>query len=84
MRVTLLAFRHRVQTAMRLGVPSTRTRSFCTFALKRRRERRCECEMLFPNPGFLPQTSQTEAMIERVYRTTLMVNGNGCSATPRA
>jgi hypothetical protein len=84
MRVTLLAFRQRVQTAMRFGVPSTRTRSFWTFALNLRLDRRCECEMLFPKPGFLPQTSQTEAMVGGVYRTTLIHHGNGRGTTPRA
>jgi fatty acid kinase len=29
--------------------------------LKRRGVRRCECETLLPNPGPLPQMSQTEA-----------------------
>jgi hypothetical protein len=52
--------------------------------LKRRRDRRCEWEMLFPNPGFLPQTSQTEAMAEAVYLSTLIRNGNGSGTTPRA
>ena len=61
-RVTLLALRQRVQTATFLGVPLTRTRIFWTFALKRRRVRRCEWEMLFPNPGVLPQISHTEAI----------------------
>ena len=57
-----MAFRQLVQTATRLGEPSTITLSFCTFALKRRLVRRWECDMWLPNPGFLPQTSHTEAI----------------------
>lgn len=30
--------------------------------LNRRRDRRWEWEMLFPNPGFFPQMSHTDAM----------------------
>ena len=60
--LTLLAFRHLVQTAMRLGVPFTITRIFWTLGFHRRRERRCECEMLLPNPGDFPQTSHTDAI----------------------
>ena len=51
-----------MQTATRLGEPFTITLIFCTFALKRRRDRRCECEMLFPNPGVFLQMSQTDAI----------------------
>jgi hypothetical protein len=32
------------------------------FGFHRRRERRWEWEMLFPNPGVFPQISQTEAI----------------------
>ena len=57
-----MAFRHFVQTATRLGAPFTTTRIFWMFGLKRRRDRLWEWEMLFPNPGVLPQTSHTEAI----------------------
>ena len=63
----MFALRQRVQTATFLGAPLTRTLIFWTFALKRRRVRRWECEMLFPNPGVLPHISHTEAITpERV------------------
>ena len=65
--VTLLALRHFVQTATRLGVPLIMTRIFWMFGLKRRRERLWEWEMLFPNPGVLPNTSHTEAMTDEGY-----------------
>lgn len=58
----------RVQTLRRLLVPPTTARTFCTFALKRRRERRCECEMWLPNDGALPQMSQTEAITRADYQ----------------
>jgi len=58
----LFALRHLAHTFMRLTVPLTRARTRCTFGFQRRRERRCECEMLFPKPGVFPQTSQTEAI----------------------
>ena len=57
-----MALRHFVQTATFFGEPLTSTLIFCTFALKRRRVRRCEWEMVFPNPGVFPQMSQTEAI----------------------
>ena len=34
------------------------------FGFQRRRVRRCECEMLLPKPGPLPQTSQVAATVE--------------------
>jgi hypothetical protein len=59
-RLTLFAFRHLVQTFNRFGVPPTTTRILCTLGFHRRRDRRWECEMLFPNPGVFPQMSHTE------------------------
>jgi hypothetical protein len=60
--MTLLALRHFVQTDRRLGAPSTITRIFWTLGFQRRRVRRCECEMLFPNAGAFPQMSHLEAI----------------------
>lgn len=62
---TLLAFKHLVQTFARLGTPFTTTRIRCTFGFQRLRERRCECEILFPNPGVFPQMSHTDAIRPR-------------------
>ena len=61
-RRTLLALRHLVHTLSRFGDPSTITLSRWMLGFHRRRERRCEWEMLFPNPGVFPQMSQTEAI----------------------
>ena len=60
--MTLLALRHFVHTATRLGAPLIITRILWMLGLKRRRDRLWEWEMLFPNPGVLPQTSHTEAI----------------------
>jgi hypothetical protein len=61
-RTTLPAFRQDVHTFMRLRceIPIFA----CTvwmFGFHRRRVFRCECETELPNPGPLPQTSQTAA-----------------------
>ena len=61
-RETLLALMHFVQTEMRLGAPFTIARTRWIFGFQRRRVRRCEWEMLFPNPGDFPQMSHTEAI----------------------
>lgn len=79
-RVTLFAFRQRVQTATFLGVPLTRTRIFWTFALKRRRVRRWEWEMVFPNPGVFPQISHTEAITPGRVPQRMALQGRGGSA----
>ena len=50
---------------------STMARTFCTFGFQRRLVRRCEWLMRIPNCGFLPHTSQTDAM-----------TGNPCSYEP--
>jgi hypothetical protein len=60
-RATLPAFKHEVQTLTRFGVPPTTVRTFWMLGFHRRGVRRCECEMLFPNPGPLPHTSQLAA-----------------------
>src|SRR5215471_13356649 len=60
-RVTFPALMHEVQMRSRRGVRPTTTRMVWMFGFQRRRVRRCECEILLPKPGRLPQTSQTEA-----------------------
>ena len=60
-RTTLPALMHEVHTLSRFGVPATTVRTVWMLGFQRRRVRRCECEILLPNPGCLPQTSQTEA-----------------------
>lgn len=62
-RTTLPALMHEVQAFTRLGVPPTRVRTVWMLGFQRRRVRRCEWETLLPNPGPLPQTSQTEATV---------------------
>jgi hypothetical protein len=49
-----------VQTRKRLLVPPARVRTIWMFGFQRRGVRRWEWETLFPNPGALPQISQTE------------------------
>jgi hypothetical protein len=56
--VTLPAFKQEVQTFNRVGVPLTVARTRWMFGFQRRLVRRWEWEMLCPNPGPLPQTSQ--------------------------
>jgi len=62
-RETLPALMHEVQAFTRLGVPPTLVRTVWMLGFQRRRVRRCEWETLLPNPGPLPQTSQTEATV---------------------
>jgi hypothetical protein len=52
---------HEVQTLSRFGVRPTTARTRWMFGFQRRDVRRCECEMLLPKPGPLPQTSQLAA-----------------------
>ena len=54
--MTLPAFRQRVQTYSRLGVPPTSILIFWRFGSKRRFEATIEWERLWPNAGPLPQT----------------------------
>ena len=61
-RETLLALMHFVHTESLLGAPLTTARMRWMLGFQRRRLRRWECEMLFPNPGDLPQISHTEAI----------------------
>src|ERR1044072_7213300 len=60
-RETLPALMHEVQAFTRFGVPLTTVRTRWMFGFQRRDVRRCECEMLLPKPGPLPQTSQLAA-----------------------
>ena len=60
--MTLPALRQEVQTLSRFGVtPFTSVRTRWMLGFQRRLVRRCECEMLCPKPGPLPQTSQLAA-----------------------
>src|SRR5215470_17358741 len=59
--MTLPALMHEVHTLSRFGVPPTTVCTVWMLGFQRRRVRRCECEILLPKPGCLPQTSQTEA-----------------------
>ncbi len=59
---------------MRLREPPTIARTRWMFGFQRREVRRCECEMLLPKLGFLPQTSQLAAT------GYLLRPGNGWSA----
>ena len=52
-----------VQTVSLVGVPLTTVRTVWTLGFQRREVRRCECEMLLPNPGPLPQTSHLAATV---------------------
>ncbi|HAN72367.1 MAG TPA: dihydroxyacetone kinase [Actinobacteria bacterium] len=52
-----------VQAFTRLGVPFCTVRTVWMFGFQRRFVRRWECEMLFPKPGPLPQTSQLAATV---------------------
>ena len=54
--VTLPAFKQRVQTYSRRGVPPTSMRTFWRFGLKRRRVATMEWLRLFPNEGPLLHT----------------------------
>lgn len=55
------ALMHEVQTLSRFGVRPTTARTRWMLGFQRRDVRRCECEMLLPKPGPLPQTSQLAA-----------------------
>lgn len=62
-RDTLPALMHDVHTFIRFGVEPTTARTRWMFGFQRRLVRRCECEMLCPKPGPLPQTSQVAATV---------------------
>ena len=68
LRVTLPAFTHEAQARTRVGVPSTTVRTVWMFGFQRRLVRRWEWEILLPNPGPLPQTSQVAAMGDSIPR----------------
>jgi hypothetical protein len=61
--VTLPALRQEVHTLRRLGVRPIRARTVWILGFQRRDVRRCECEILLPKPGPLPQTSQVAATV---------------------
>jgi hypothetical protein len=69
--------RHPVQTFTRLGVPPTSARTRWMFGFQRRLVRRCECETFMPNDGFLPQISQTDAMMNILLRSARRSAGTG-------
>src|SRR3954454_22672055 len=62
-RTTLPALRHLAQTLRRFGAPATTARTRWMFGFQRRFVRMCECEMLCPKLGPLPQTSQLAATV---------------------
>lgn len=66
-RVTLPALMHDVHTFMRLGVDPTTARTRWMLGFQRRLVRRWECEMLWPKPGPLPQTSQLAATVHSLH-----------------
>lgn len=55
------ALMHEVHTVSLVGVPLILVRTVWTLGFQRRDVRRCECEMLLPKPGPLPQTSHLAA-----------------------
>ena len=57
--MTLPLFKQRVQTYARFATPFTSMRTRCRFGSNRRFVATIECERLFPNAGFFPQTEQT-------------------------
>ena len=57
--VTLPAFRQRVQTYARVGLPARSTRTRWRFGSKRRLVATIEWLRLLPNDGFLLQIAQT-------------------------
>src|SRR5882672_12279491 len=59
--MTLPALMQEVHELKRFGVPPITARTVWMFGFQRRFVRRCECEMLLPKPGPLPQTSQLAA-----------------------
>ena len=52
---------HEVHTLSFFGVLPTIARTVWMLGFQRRLVRRCECEMEWPKPGPLPQTSQLAA-----------------------
>ena len=61
---TLPARMQLVHTSMRRVDPPTTARTRWMFGFQRRLVRRCEWLMRMPNCGYLPHTSQTDAMTE--------------------
>ena len=62
-RATLPALMQEVQTLRRLGVLPTSARTVWMLGFQRRLVRRWECEIEWPKPGPLPQTSQLAATV---------------------
>ena len=60
-RETLPALMHEVHTLSFFGVLPTIARTVWMLGFQRRLVRRCECELEWPKPGPLPQTSQLAA-----------------------
>ena len=79
-RATLPAFKHEVQTFSRFDVPPMTVRTVWMLGLKRRFVRRWEWETLLPNPGPLPQISQTA---DTGTLPCMMTDGAGRSARAR-
>src|SRR5207249_9296783 len=67
---TFPAFRHDVHTCTRFGLPLTSARTRCTFGFQRRFVRRCEWLRRMPKRGFLPHTSQTDAIVGNLSQRT--------------
>ena len=62
-RVTLPALMQEVHTFRRFGVLPTMARTVWMLGFQRRLVRTCECEIEWPKPGPLPQTSQLAATV---------------------
>ena len=67
--MTLPERRHPVHTFRRFGAPLTSARTRWMFGFQRRLVRRWEWETFIPNDGFLPQISQTDAMMNILLRS---------------
>ena len=74
--MTLPALMQEVHTFKRFGVLPTMARTVWMFGFQRRLVRTCECEIEWPKPGPLPQTSQLAA-------TVLVLTVDGFMRVPR-
>ena len=74
-----LLFRHWVQTRIRFGAPSTRTRTVCRFGYQRRLLRLLAWLTLLPVVGPLAHTAHTRAISSTLFRvvTQPAVKSNG-------
>lgn len=66
-----------MHTFTRLGAPATTARTRWMFGFQRRFVRMCECEMLCPKLGPLPQTSQLAATVTPDRRARAAAQGSG-------